>query len=61
VLLSTHLLEDVRAVAAQVVILAQGQIVFAGAPDELAATPADSPDFAASFDAAATSLMAVDE
>jgi ABC-2 type transport system ATP-binding protein len=60
VLLSTHLLEDVRALAAHVVILAAGRVVFSGAPAQLTSTPTGSANYAVDFDAAAA-LMAVDE
>ncbi|MDR0592581.1 MAG: ATP-binding cassette domain-containing protein [Bifidobacteriaceae bacterium] len=57
VLLSTHLLEDVRALADRVAVMAGGQIAFAGALGELSGEPVGSPGFAAEFDAAAAALM----
>ncbi|MDR2374316.1 MAG: ATP-binding cassette domain-containing protein [Bifidobacteriaceae bacterium] len=57
VFLSTHLLEDVRALANQVAVIAGGRIAFVGAVGELSREPVGSPGFAAEFDAAVAALM----
>ncbi|MDR1824308.1 MAG: ATP-binding cassette domain-containing protein [Bifidobacteriaceae bacterium] len=61
VLVSTHLLEDVRRIAQNVIVLAEGRVTFAGAAAELASRADQAADPADGFDAVVADLMETGE
>jgi ABC-2 type transport system ATP-binding protein len=61
VLLSTHLLEDVRALGDHLAIMAEGRVTFQGPPETLVTAPGDEAGYAARFDAAVARHMAGQE